>query len=293
VAQVYAHGPDSVGTVIVRDPAVIHLGRREDLGLGAHRVLMVGRTDLSEVADSLKTYDPAYAHRMAQEMFGTTVEWTVPVLEGLEDFAREFSVPVLETAYPLVVDGRWTAHRPMPATTGPGPAIIARRVGTAPEDWPTEEDFSRAYPVDDSVDVRMLGSESSVLTRTGREVLPPSWIVFDEDEIDPVIFWRAVDFMVQVDRRGRSRGHDRDVLEAMAAGTVVIGGPGYDRLYGDRITTAAPEQIATVIADLRQDPEGYLRRATAGQDYVRDEHNAEKFARFVERYAGIEMGMTV
>jgi glycosyltransferase involved in cell wall biosynthesis len=292
VTIVYAQGPDSVRTVIVRDPAVIHLGRRDPLGLDAERVLMVGHDGLSSADPRRQTYDPASAHQVATDVFGVVPEWTVTRNDALADFGREFGVPVTESAYPLVVDARWTAHRPVPASAGPGPVVLGRRSGTLPEDWPaTTEETTAAYPTDGSADVRMLGPANPAVAQLGLEALPPSWLVFGESEIDPLVFWRTADFMVQFDQRTGGRGHDRDLLEAVAAGTVVITGPECEPPAGLEVCAARADTVAEAISDFRNDPDRYLRQAEAGQRYVRENHGGERFVDFIRQYVGSEKGI--
>lgn len=292
IGQVYAHGPDTVGTVIVRDPAVIHLGHQGGLGLTPDRVVLVGDEDLAGMDRQMQTYIPRRAQEMAEAMFPAPVEWTVTRKGGLEAFQTQHGVPVSGSSYPLVVGPRWHAHRLRPARTA-GPAVVGRHSGLGPVDWPVDElEMSQAYPTDGTVDLRLMGEATAVLRVLGEVTLPPSWVAFSVGEIDPLVFWRAADFLVKFDSRGRTRGNDREMLEAMAAGTVVITDQETARLYPGLVKIATPETAAQVMEQLRTGPEEYLRLAGAARDYARDAHDGRRFLRYIKNHLSINDGMS-
>lgn len=292
IGQVYAHGPDTVETVVVRDPAVVHLGHRGETGLTPRQVVMVGDEDLSGMDRQMQTYIPARAHEMAQVMFGAPVEWTLSRKGGLEDFGLRHRVPMSEASYPLVVGSDWGAPRPRPARAT-GPLVAGRHAGLGPVDWPADEAaMDQAYPRDGSVDVRLMGDGKVAMTLLHEVTVPPSWVVFPDGEIDPAVFWRAADFLVKFDSRGRTRGNDREMLEAMAAGTVVITDQETARLYPGLVKIATPETVTQVMEQLRTGPEEYLRLAGAARDYARDAHDGRRFLRYIKNHLSINDGMS-
>lgn len=288
IGQVYAHGPDSVRVTIVRDPAVIHLGRRAPLGISTDRVLMVAEPEEMQLSGRSWTYDPAYAHAMAMEMFESDVQWVLTATEDRTAADPGADVPLAQWSYPFVVAGHWSSHPPR--ITQSVPAVVACRVGPSPGDSSSGSQRTVADILTDcSADVRWLGDARVLLDQLGRNTLPASWVCFGEDEIDPLLFWRVAGFSVLF---GTGSGvAERDVLEALAAGVIVMGDRQLREVYGGHIVAANPTSVTGAIDKLSADPDRCLRLATAAQQYVRTRYGGEPLVQVLKEYVGSEEGI--
>ncbi|MEW1981559.1 glycosyltransferase [Citricoccus sp. NPDC079358] len=291
VLQMYPHGPDTARNIIVRDPATVHLGRRASLGLAPDRLLIVADAEEMSIRDRDWTFDPAWTQSMAADIFDCQAEWVLTAADASSEKAAgtDFPVPVADWAYPVVLSAGWTARPPAPVRTEG--VVLARRVGTDSGDWPAnEEQIEAAYPTDGSGEYRWLGDADVLLDRVGRRTLPASWVCFGDGEIDPLIFWRSADFCLQFGGDSATGHPRRDVLEALAAGVVVVGDVGHQRAYGDFVVEVRPADAAETVRTLAENPEEYRRLALAGQKHVRARYGGQSLVRTLQDNNGDEDG---
>lgn len=280
VARAFHEEAADVDLMIVRDPAVVDYGKAARSEIDARHCVVVANGSPDTAPSAVRTYIPHHAHALAQTIFETDVRWAVPAGASLDSFQRAFgALPGLKTRYPLVVD---LAHFSRSKPRRRSPLVkFGRASSNSLFEWPSDpREIEVAYPLDGSVDVRVLGDARAAVRILGRRSLPPAWLDFRDDAIRPDVFWRSLDFVVQFDRLGDG-GYRRGIVEAMASGTVIIAPSSYDEAYPNAVLSAQPDEVTSLANEYEPSTELYRTQADSGRAFVESALADEPFVRFV------------
>jgi len=158
----------------------------------------------------------------------------------------------------------------------PGRPVVGRPANGHLSLWPsTEEDLRSVYPVDDEFDVRVLGDVRKALGVLKTKTLPPNWTTFRAADLPWSEYLTSLDFFVYYPGRLARRDAHSSILDAIAAGCVVVLPPRLAPLYGDAAVYCEPADVA-----------GTLRKLTADHDAYR--HQRELARRFARNYPSFE-----
>ena len=188
-------------------------------------------------------------------------------------------ISLAEEDWPAVVEmDVFSGGRRHSSDRGP---IIGRHGRDHWTKWPgTREDLAAAYAVDrDGVKVRILGGAKRAIEVLGRQ--PRNWEVLAYGEMPAVEFLRGIDFFVYFPNETRIEPFARSILEALAAGVVVILPERYREIYGEAAVYCEPDQVVPVAQWLFEAPDAYAEQRVRGLTFVRARHGPDGFARFV------------
>ncbi|MDG6099384.1 glycosyltransferase [Alteromonas sp. ZYF713] len=162
-----------------------------------------------------------------------------------------------------------TTMPPMPESFGADRKII---LGRHSRDhwtkWPkTAKDLKKAYCAESNVvDVKILGG-----AKTPKELLggiPKNWEVLKFDSVGVSDFVHELDFFLHFTNEDYIEEFGRNVMEAMAAGKVVILPENYEIVFGDAAIYAKPQDVESIILAYWNDAEKYSEQAAKGFDFV-------------------------
>jgi hypothetical protein len=137
--------------------------------------------------------------------------------------------------------------------------------------WPeTRSAMLEVYPDDPAIDIRIMGGASTALKVLGAKRLPKNWTSFEYDELPVKTFLHQLDFWVYFHHPVLVESFGRAILEAMAAGCVVILPEHFEETFGDGAVYCKSHEVRKVIEYYYADLERYRERSERGVRYVRD-----------------------
>src|SRR5699024_9826464 len=107
---------------------------------------------------------------------------------------------------------------------------------------------------------------------------------------DPRDFLRDLDFFLYQDHPGRHEAFGRVLLEAAAAGLVVVAHPKHERVFGDLLDYAEPAGSRAVIESYLADPQRYAARVAQVQRLVAERYSHASFVRRLASLPGVGEG---
>jgi hypothetical protein len=273
--------------VIIGYPPVVQFAPAFAFGWEVDEVVVLANQLPSDVEGLDHRYRVEDCARNVARLLGRRPLWMPqgPVIrEGLRRsvLASELSPQDLPAA--IDVDA-WATQRRHIRSDRP---VIGRHGGDGRYKWPKSPRVLReVYPVDGSVDVRLLGDASSATKRLGLTRPPASWVVFAPGDLPVRAFLNSLDFHVSYLDSRVSAPLVRPVLEAAAAGAVVILPPQLEGTFGDVAHYAPPEEVGRLVAESYADPRTYRAMSAGGRDAVTAHHS---HARYVAAVATVLHG---
>ena len=135
--------------------------------------------------------------------------------------------------------------------------------------WPkTAKELKMAYCADSSViDVRILGGAKTPKKLLGD--IPQNWEVLKFDSVGVSDFVCELDFFLHFTNEDYIEEFGRNIMEAMAAGKVVILPESYEIVFGDAAIYSKPRDVESVILAYWKDADKYSAQAAKGFDFVK------------------------
>jgi hypothetical protein len=149
----------------------------------------------------------------------------------------------------------------------PAVAKVGRHSRDHISKWPElAADLRLAYPERDDVEIRVLGGAELPRRTLGR--LPGNWSVSAFDSIEIGEFLRELDFYVYFVNSTLLEAFGRAPVEAMAAGVPTVLPPQFRPVFGDGALYAEPEEVYSIMTELRGDHDRYQTQQRLGIDTV-------------------------
>lgn len=250
---------------VVRHPSVLQLvePRRSAITTGSLAVIVNHAPYEADLGGSY--YDAAVVAANAAAVFG--VEPTLhpessiirSLLEGMLDprlLAGEDWTGVLP-ALPAARRPRRPARRGL---TGRPRPVIGRHSRDSRAKWPDAAALRAVYPVDGSCDVRVLGGAAKAQERTGIDVLA-AWTVHPFGSRPVGEFLDELDFWVYFHGPELYESFGMAIVEALAAGLVVVLPRYLERTFGDAAVYAEPDEVQPLVQRLWNDPAAYTAQS--------------------------------
>ncbi|HEY9412153.1 MAG TPA: glycosyltransferase [Jiangellaceae bacterium] len=288
VDLVHIEQPLEPALVVIGDPGVLQFTPGATSALKADRVVIVAEIPRNGGDDPEVPYLVADCVAHATELFGSRPQWlprdarTRGYLEARLDDAGD----LVEFDLPAAIDpGRFATTRRRP---GPGRPVIGRTSTDRPDDWPaTRSELLAAYPDDDRFDVRVVGGHSTVLDVLDAPSLPPNWVAFRGSKMATRPFLAQLDFLVHFPREGADVAPPGVVIEAMAAGCVVILPRVFEPAFGDAAQYCAPGEVRQLVRRLHASPEAYHDQQQRALEHVDSLHGPRACGDRLARLVGL------
>jgi len=279
VTRIHPDEPYRSRLTLVRSDALLLSLQDEPLSLRSERLVVVPERLWWREEQPLEGL--AVDARTAEQLLGRAPTWLAPS-ERAASALRAAGLPVEAAVLPPTLDpSRWTYHRRGPVRDRPVLGLVSPGA-RAP--------WSRALARGDRrswsrLDVRALGPAERDLSRP---TLPhPDVLLLELGEISLRAFLTGVDLVVHVPTEDDPTLDGGPVLEALAAGCVLLAAPGCLPDLGDLVVRAETSQLARVARRLHREPRLLAERSRRGARLVANRHRP---ARAVEAVLSILEG---
>lgn len=256
-----------------------------------HLLVMANQAPL-EPDGSDQRYVVADVTERARELFGTEPVW-VPQGPVIRELLRAQDPGIALTPWdnPGLIDVEEWSRRGDRVPGADGPVVVGRFSRDHPLKHPaTLADMLAAYDLGEGYAVRLMGSRATwarLLAEAGQpeDTAPPAeWEMLRAASVDPRDFLAGLDAFVYQDHPGRHEAFGRVLLEAAAAGVVVVAHPKHEPVFGELLDYAEPAGVRAVVESYVRDPQRYAARVAQVQRLVAERYS---HASFVERLASL------
>lgn len=254
--------------VIVRHPTVIQTSATAFPRLTADQVVLVANHPAVD-ADGTWQYDVAAADAAAQRFFHQVPEWA-PISPVVRASITEQPAPEVRLAEQdwVNVFGRELVTTPRTGFVADRP-VIGRHSRPQKEKWPdTAEAILSAYPEDPTYRVEVLGGADVPGEILGR--IPQAWSVAPFGAEAPADFLQRIDFWVYAHHPQWREAYGRAIMEALAAGCLVVLPEYLQEIYGDAACYAEPSEIKAVVDRFWRNPQAFVEQSRRGQQFAVD-----------------------
>ena len=264
-----------IGTLLVVDPGLLQLPPAEVSRMAVHRVLVLADAAPADPDAGVALYSVDDCGRQAERVFGRTPTWVprdAAVRHALRADSRR-GVTLAEHDVPVLADvDRFAVPRGIPRSPVP---VVGQRADDR-RDWPADEqDAAGLYPLDGSLDVRLIGAPHEVQRSLRRHSVPPGWLVYLRSEVTPREYLAQLDFFV--DQSGPTSRARTTHAAALASGAVLVVPTSFRPVYGDAAVYSSPAELAGTVRALHQDGPAWLAQSRRGRAYAADRFTARTY----------------
>lgn len=261
-----------VRLLILRYPPILQFFTHEPSTLNVERMLIVANQAPSELDGSDIRYLVEDCQQNAEAAFNVVPTW-VPQGPQVRDFLELYlRSPVLASFnMPGILNlESWWRARIWYRSTLP---VVGRHSRDDAMKWPEQAGvLKELYRTDGAYDVRLMGGHRTPLRVLGARRLPLAWTVYKKDAMPVPDFLHTLDYFVFFQHSQAVEAFGRAVLEALAAGVVVILPKHFERVFGSAALYADPSDVYGLIQELHGDFSKYKEqleksRAALGDNF--------------------------
>ena len=258
--------------VLIHHPPILRHRIDATPRITADRVaILVNQSPMQCWSQSSYYYDPAEAEALCEEVFGRRPEW-IAISQRVKDVLR------IAGGYERVADRIFFPpfRGEVPAELPPLPEDLGSardiRLGRHARDhwtkWPAQAtDLGAAYCAEvPGITVSLLGGAGTPEKLLGE--VPSNWHVLEFDSVPVSQFISELDFFLHFVHDDYIEEFGRNVMEAMAAGRVVILPSGFLDIFGDAAIYCEPEDVAQTVRAVWADSKRYRAQAERGLAFV-------------------------
>jgi hypothetical protein len=264
--------------LVVRNPSAVqyppHAVSRGRIGRLA---LLAGSSPAAPFGEL--RYDPAACEALAERLFGLAPVW-VCRNEAVRDSLRFLGADPDRIAGALLKEVVRSAGPALPRSGFRGDLPVLGRFDY-PEghrSWPSApEALLAAYPLGGHMDVRLMGNIAPLLERLGGNRLPANWTRYDFSGDAVRSFLHQIDFFACFPQEDVAQIPAGEVLEALAAGCVVLMPPRLRDQFGEGPVYCEPAEVPAVVAEFRADLQRFAEYSRKIQQAVREQHGPADF----------------
>lgn len=251
--------------LVIRHPRVIETAAARFPGISADHVVLVANHPAVDAAGTWH-YDVESTDAHVRQLFGGE-----PVWAPISPVVRH-SIAAQQTAV-RTADTDWVnifAEVPSPALRSGFVAdkpVVGRHSRPQREKWPdTAEALLAAYPDSDRWQIEVLGGAEIPEQILGR--IPETWNVQPFGAEDPQHFLARLDFWVFMHHPAWREAFGRAIIEALAAGCVVVLPPYLREIFGSAAVYSEPSGVQDIVAEHWDAPKKFLRQSHRGQAFA-------------------------
>lgn len=221
-------------------------------------------------------YDPRTVERRGRELFGVEVEW-LPATDEVATALRAAgaSGSLLPTRDVAVVD----PGSPRVSGVRGRPVLGAARLERMSKNRLPGSKIVQCLPADDAYDVRVLDDDEVVPKLFRKNPVPANWTPVEG--VPLADFLADVDFFMGYAPDAWGNGATWPMLQALAAGAVLVVDPRHRAVLGDAAVYAEPAEVRSLVDALAADPGAFSAQQARGDQHVRSALEPAAFAAFV------------
>lgn len=277
IQEILYDDPVAVDLLILRYPPILQFVSHSATALKIRQMLILANQAPSELDGRDIRYLVNDCHQNALEKFCSAVLW-VPQGPQVREAISPYLKPDQLATYdmPGIVDlAEWKTFRTGPRGTMP---VIGRHSRDDAMKWPEHKDtLSVAYLTNGDFDVRIMGGAKIPLRTLGEDHLPAAWTVYDKDELAVRNFLGMLDFFVFFQHSQAVEAFGRSIVEAIAAGVVVILPPHYEPVFGKAAIYTTAGYVPTVIKWFHQQWELYEEQLRQAQRVLKQRFSYQAY----------------
>jgi glycosyltransferase involved in cell wall biosynthesis len=275
----------SAALLLIRDPWVLQFASEASPKVRADRVVVTVPRPPTGYPGLAVAYDPRDCADTIQRMFGVEPRWLAghsALVRFLPTSHQEETAPDVVLA-PVAVE-RWATERGPRRGDRP---VIGRYDADNDLTWPdNREILLQAYPQTAEVDLRILGGLRAALKVLRRMTVPPSWLVYGQDQLALRAFLNQLDFFVYFPSN-RLRFPPTDLLaRAMASGTVVVLPERFREFFNEAAVYCSPAELRATLRQYHNDHELYARQVENARLLVEQHHQPSAYVKQIEDLVG-------
>lgn len=286
VRQVLLTDRVEVSLLVIRYPPVLQFAANQQSCVRPKRLVILANQAPHELDGSDVRYSPATCTETAKQMFSVDPLWCPqgPLVRDMLEPALS-SAELADFDIPGIIDlTEWCVPRSGFRSDRP---VIGRHSRDNWTKWPgSRAALLHAYPASPDVDVRVMGGADAVRAVLNARDLPPNWLVYDYDEVTVHSFLHQIDFFVYFPHPDMVEAFGRAVLEALAAGCVVILPPHFSRTFGEAAVYCAPDDVMSIVRAYYADRELYLAQTRRARAWVEAKHSYDAYLELVAGLIG-------
>lgn len=269
----------SARLLILRYPPILQFAPDAPSAIEIDRMLIMANQAPSELDGRDIRYLVADCHENARRIFTKNVTW-VPqgpqVREAISPYLSAGDLEALDV--PGILDpSEWAA--PYPRRFRSTAPVIGRHSRDNAMKWPEDPvAMESVYPTDGSIDVRVMGGTQVAQTVLGRSSSPAAWVSYPTDSMPVREFLWTLDFFVFFQHSIAVEAFGRAILEAIAAGLVVILPKHYEEVFGEAAIYAEPDDVVAVVRRYRADQDRYNEQRIRAEEVLRDRFTHQAYA---------------
>lgn len=273
-----------VGCLILRYPPILQYMQLEPAQWHIGKAMVVVNQAPREVDGSDVRYNVSDALANFRRVFGCDATW-VPQGPLVRNVVRHLVPPAVLSKFdmPGIID---IADWDVPQRILRNRPVMGRYSRDNRLKFPsTSASLLAAYPEDPFFDVRIMGG-SCVSSVLGDRPLPDNWTMLKYNEMPVKEFLAVIDFFVYFDNDEIVEAFGRSILEAMAAGCVVIVDNKFRGVFGDGVIYTRPQEVASLVCSIHADPDRYRELSGKARHCVRQLFSHDSYIVKMQKFIG-------
>ncbi|HEY8473040.1 MAG TPA: glycosyltransferase [Natronosporangium sp.] len=280
VAQVFTADELTVPLIFITSPSVLQFPTVEPCRINAGRVV------IRAGGPPAGCYTPAACAAAATRLFSAAPVWAPRGSRVRAELAPGLApASLLPADLPEVVDLA-SLRTDRTAPVRPDLPVIGLHFTDPGAAAPAGEPLRQVSQGSPGADVRLLGRTAGLAERLGFPRLPASWLAYDLDELGVRAFLQQLDFYLAWPPVAGTDPVSRPVLEALAAGCVVIAPRRLAGAFGDAALYRDPPELPETLRDYHAGRDRYLAQSRRAREWVRQHYREEAYVSVVSGLVG-------
>lgn len=253
VDEVFYDDDVHIRLFIHRYPPILQFFKHEISTLSIDRMLIVANQAPAELDGTDIRYLVGDVDDSARRSFRISPTW-VPQGPQIRDVLNYYLEAPKLAGYDMpgiLEPDEWWLDRLWYRSTIP---VVGRHSRDNEMKWPADKSvLEKVYRTDGRHDIRIMGGANTALEVLGQPAYPSPWTVYKTDELSVRNFLYSLDFFIYYQHENAIEAFGRAILEAIAAGLVVILPPHFEPVFKEAALYASPDEVASLVTKYHSD----------------------------------------
>ncbi|MDO5533305.1 MAG: glycosyltransferase [Propionibacteriaceae bacterium] len=263
--RVHLEDSRDVRLLVLRYPPILQFAPDEPSRLAVEKMCILANQAPSELDGGDVRYLVRDCHANAQRVFTPHVIWAPQgpaVRQAIAPYLRADEISAFNLPG-VIRQEKWSTRRNHRRSVVP---IVGRHSRDNAMKWPDSADVLRqVYPLDGSMDVRVMGGCRAALRVLGLSTVPAAWTCWPADAMPVHSFLQSLDYYVFFPHPKAVEAFGRAILEAIASGLVVFLPPHFEAVFGPGAVYCEPGDVASFVRKFHEDSEMYAEQSRAAE----------------------------